>query len=257
MNAPLNILAALDSYGVKAVIENGRVRLVCPNDNPPPAELIEAARAHKGELHQLLVTQEARCDRFEERAAILEFDEGLSRAEAEAIARREMMAGIYDDMRVGDGIARRLALAVLRAECPAYVDAADWQQAIEDGHRFVTQWGKQAEGLGWAPADLFGLHTPPEKPAPNYRRLSRYDKTGLIWLLHGRRVSELTKDKAVIETATGTVAYRRYNKPALGPLGDSLDDFAPAIAANKSDATTVKHHGLPRPVPEFLRKSNV
>ena len=45
MNAPLNILAALASYGVKAVIEKGRVRLACPKDNPPPAELIEAARA--------------------------------------------------------------------------------------------------------------------------------------------------------------------------------------------------------------------
>lgn len=226
MNAPLNILAALASYGVKAVIENGRVRLVCPKDKPPPAELIEAARAHKSELHQLLA-QEARCDRFEERAAILEFDEGLSRAEAEAIARREMMAGVYDDMQAArDPVSYASALATLRAECPAYVDAADWQQAIEDGHRFITQRGKQAEALGWAAADLFGLHTPPEKPAPNYRRLSRYDKTGLIWLLHGRRVVELTKDKAVIETATGTVAYRRYNKPALGPLGDSLDDFA-------------------------------
>jgi len=89
------------------------------------------------------------------------------------------------------------------------------------------------------------------------RWIARYDQTGLIWLLQGRRVVELTKDKAVIETATGILSYRRYNKPALGPLGDSLDDFAPAIAANKSDATTVKHHGLPRPVPEFLRKSNV
>ena len=176
MNAPLNILAALASYRVKAVIENGRVRLVCPKDNPPPAELIEAARAHKGELHQLLVTQEARCDRFEERAAILEFDEGLSRAEAEAIARREMVTGVYDDMQAArDPGSYVSALAALRAECPAYVDAADWQQAIEDAHRFVTQWGKQAEALGWAPADLFGLHIPPEKPAPNYRRLSRYD----------------------------------------------------------------------------------
>ena len=45
MNAPLNILAALASYRVKAVIENGRVRLVGPKDNPPPADLIEAARA--------------------------------------------------------------------------------------------------------------------------------------------------------------------------------------------------------------------
>jgi hypothetical protein len=241
MNAPLNILAALASYGVKAVIENGRVRLVCAKDNPPPADLIEAARAHKGELHQLLA-QEARRDRFEERAAILEFDEGLSRAEAEAIARREMVAGVYDDMQAArDRVSYASALATLRAECPAYVDAADWQQAIEDGHRFVTQWGKQAECLGWAPADLFGLHTPPEKPAPNYRRLSRYDQTGLVWLLRGRRVVEFTKDKAVIETATGTVSYRRYNKPALGPLGDSLDDFAPeseAVAADEAEVTT-------------------
>src|SRR5215468_10963615 len=63
-------------------------------------------------------------------------------------------------------------------------------------------------------------------PGPKYQRLSRYDQTGLVWLLQGRRVVELTQDKAVIETATGTVSYRRYNKPALGPLGDSLDDFA-------------------------------
>ena len=58
------------------------------------------------------------------------------------------------------------------------------------------------------------------------RWIARYDKTGLVWLLQGRRVVELIKDKAVIDTATGTVSYRRYNKPALGPLGDSLDDFA-------------------------------
>ena len=31
-----------------------------------------------------------------------------------------------------------------------------------------------------AAADLFGLHTPPAKPHPTYRRLSRYDCTGLI-----------------------------------------------------------------------------
>src|SRR6516165_721778 len=76
------------------------------------------------------------------------------------------------------------------------LDAADWQQAVEDGHRFVIQWGKQAEALGWAPADLFGLHTPPDRPAPNYRRLSRYDQTGLVWLLRGRPVIALTQTAA-------------------------------------------------------------
>ena len=226
MNAPLNILAALDSYGVKAVIENGRVRLVCPKDKPPPAELVEAARAHKGELHQLLA-QEARCDRFEERAAILEFDEGLSRAEAEAIARREMMAGVYDDMQAArDPGSYASALAVLRANCPAHVPEDRWRQAIVDATAFTSKWGAQAHALGWMERELFGLPDVPARPRPKYQRVSRYDQTGLVWLLQGRRVVELTKDKAVIETPTGTVSYRRYNKPALRLLADGLDDFA-------------------------------
>jgi len=230
MNAPLDILAALASYSVKAVIENGRVRLVCPKDNPPPAELIEAARAHKGELHQLLA-QEARCDRFEERAAILEFDEGLSRAEAEAIARREMMAGVYDDMQaVRDPGSYASALAALRANCPAHVPEDRWHQAIVDATAFTSKWGAQAHALGWTERELLGLPDVPDRPRPKYQRLSRYDQTGLVWLLQGRRVVELTKDKAVIETATGTVSYRRYNKPALGPLGDSVDDISGARA---------------------------
>jgi hypothetical protein len=46
-------------------------------------------------------------------------------------------------------------------------------------------------------------------------------------LLRGRPVLVLTESTAAIENPTGTVTvYRRYNKPALGPLGDSLDDLA-------------------------------
>ena len=57
--------------------------------------------------------------------------------------------------------------------------------------------------------------------------MSRYDETGLIWLLQGREVVALTEATASIrnpETGTVTV-YRRHNKPALGPLGDSLEDL--------------------------------
>ena len=64
----------------------------------------------------------------------------------------------------------------------------------------------------------------PDRPGPKYQRLSRYDQTGLVWLLRGRRVIEFT------EAVTGAVSYRRYNKPALGPLGDSLDDISGARA---------------------------
>ena len=70
--------------------------------------------------------------------------------------------------------------------CPARIEPADWQQAIEDGHRFLARWGMQSEALGWTARELFGLHQVAERPAPSYSRLSRYDETGLIWLLRGR-----------------------------------------------------------------------
>jgi hypothetical protein len=57
--------------------------------------------------------------------------------------------------------------------------------------------------------------------------LSRYDETGLIWLLHGREVVALTEATAAIQNPTGGITiYRRHNKPTLGPPGDSLDDLA-------------------------------
>jgi hypothetical protein len=44
-------------------------------------------------------------------------------------------------------------------------------------------------------------------------------------LLQGREVLALTEATAAIQGATGAVTiYRRFSKPAFGPLGDSLDD---------------------------------
>jgi hypothetical protein len=115
---------------------------------------------------------------------------------------------------------------VLESRRPDHVPVERWQQCVEDGRRFLAKWGEQAEALGWDSRDLFGLHTPPAKPHPSYSRLSRYDETGLIWLLDGRDVMALTKATASIRSATGAITtYRRFDKPALGPLGDSLDDL--------------------------------
>jgi hypothetical protein len=150
-------------------------------------------------------------------------------------------AGRYDindqnDQRGGFGRFGRSVVArngpydrvfdALEARCPELVEPARWQIAVEDGRVFLARWGGQAHGLGWTARDLFGLHMPPENPHPSYSRLSRYDETGLIWLLRGREVIALTEATAAIQSATGAVAiYRRHNKPALGPLGDSLDDL--------------------------------
>jgi hypothetical protein len=120
----------------------------------------------------------------------------------------------------------RKVFVSLQLKPPALVDVDRWRQCVRDGSKFLAVWGEQAEALGWTPADLFGLHTPPERPHPSYNRLSRYDCTGLIWLLQGKEVIALTADTATIRRPTGNITtYRRFNKPALGPLGDSLDDF--------------------------------
>jgi hypothetical protein len=115
----------------------------------------------------------------------------------------------------------------LERRCPDYVEAERWRQCVEDARRFLASWGDQALALGWAASELFGLHAPPANPHPSYSRLSRYDCTGLLWLLQGRRVVALTADTAAIQNPStrNVLAYRKLRKPALGPLGDSLDDF--------------------------------
>ena len=116
--------------------------------------------------------------------------------------------------------------SALEARCPDHVPVERWEQAVEAAKRFLDKWGTQAEALGWKSADLFGLAPLPERPHPSYRRLSRYDCTGLIWLLQGRPVVALTEATAAIEGTTGNITvYRKHNKPALGPVGDSLDDL--------------------------------
>jgi hypothetical protein len=93
--------------------------------------------------------------------------------------------------------------------CPAYVPEPRWRQAIRDGQAFLDQWRDQALALGWQPADLFGLHQPPANPHPLYSRLSRYDQTGLCWLLNGAQVIALSSETAVMRTPSGaTLRYR-------------------------------------------------
>ena len=115
-------------------------------------------------------------------------------------------------------------LDFLDSRCPDHVEHSRWRKAVRDGHRFLGTWGAKAETLGWTARDLFGLHTPPENPHPSYRRLSRYDETGLIWLLQGCEVLALTAMTATIRRPSGsTTTYRKHNTPTPSALGDGLD----------------------------------
>jgi hypothetical protein len=73
-----------------------------------------------------------------------------------------------------------------------------WLHACTDANIFLREWGKKSEELGWKADDLFGLH--PLAP------LARYDAIGLVWLLHGQKVYQLTAGEAVLENG---LRYRR------------------------------------------------
>jgi len=112
----------------------------------------------------------------------------------------------------------RKVFGILQLRPPALVEVERWRQCVKDGSRFLAKWGEQAEALGWTSADLFGLAPVPAKPHPSFSRLSRYDLTGLLWLLQSREVIALTEATATIKNPlTGNVTI--YRKPALGPLG--------------------------------------
>jgi hypothetical protein len=104
-------------------------------------------------------------------------------------------------------------LSELERRCPDHVDLGDWRLAVEDSRRFLAKWGTQAEALGWTARNLFGLAPVPDKPAGNYRRLSRYELTGLLWLLRGRPVVALTERTAAIQGSTDAViVYSKHNR---------------------------------------------
>jgi hypothetical protein len=116
-----------------------------------------------------------------------------------------------------------ILIAKLASECPQLIEPKRWQQALADAQTFLATWGAQAAALGWTACELFGLHPIRDRPIASYQR---YDHTGLVWLLQGHPVVALTAETAAIQTASGGIlTYRKHNKPALGPIGDSLDDF--------------------------------
>jgi hypothetical protein len=65
---------------------------------------------------------------------------------------------------------------------------ADWKQAEADGCRFSKEgWPRQAARLGW----------------------TEENAVGLIWTLQGRRVIAMTRTRAAICAAGGTVTFYR------------------------------------------------
>jgi hypothetical protein len=115
---------------------------------------------------------ESAADRFEERAALIEYGAGVPREWAEGFARLDL------------------------ASPPVGFDAKRWRTLIDDGGKFLDRWGGETARLGWSALDLFGAH--PVAPA------FRYDAAGLVNLISGGDVVDIRTDRAVIRTPSGT-----------------------------------------------------
>jgi len=97
-NHPLSTVAqvieAARALGVQMCVQNGRLDLTAPAE--PPADLLQELVMHKAEIIAFLRQPKSTWDEpdrqadYDERAAIMEFDGGLNRAEAEKLARSAM-----------------------------------------------------------------------------------------------------------------------------------------------------------------------
>jgi hypothetical protein len=91
------------------------------------------------------------------------------------------------------------AFAQVQARPPAEVPRDRWDQFINDAGLFLDRWGRQAEAFGWRPDELFGLH--PDAP------MARYDRMGLIWMLRGETVLDISETAASL--SGGLTFYRK------------------------------------------------
>ncbi len=127
-------------------------------------------------------------ERYEERAAILEYEAGWPRRWAEYFA-RQIVKGPPGDF-----------------------SPVRWQQALDGALIFADEWATKAIAAGWEPEDVFGIH--PVAPA------ARVDQRGLAWLLgDGSRVVALDAKGADIRTPRG--GRQRYYRATCRGMPDT------------------------------------
>ena len=86
----------------------------------------------------------------------------------------------------------RFAWAQLNHQKPTRVSDAVWRLALDDGGRFLDQWGSQAAELDWRPSEVFAA------------------RAGLIWRLCGKPVEALRADRVLL--VCGLVILRQETR---------------------------------------------
>lgn len=132
---------------------------------------------------------------YDERAAFLEYECGLPRAEAEAQARADVGEMPSGGSLVAEWYAAIARLDFDRAPCPGY-RGDEWTRIRSRALAFLDHFGEQAVSLGWTAPRLFGIH--PDAGAV------RVDACGALMIGPNGEVRAITADTV----SFGHLVYR-------------------------------------------------
>jgi hypothetical protein len=182
--AALDLLQAVSAAGGTVRLKGDVLRLSARE--PLPEELRACLRQHKAEIVALLSA-----DPIDDHApAPVEDDQGY----------QDLPAEVVDGVR-----------AILTAEGAQGVPPNRWPQIQCDTHQLVEcRWLPAALDLGWSTADLFGC----DGKAPWHR----LDRSGLVLLMGGHEIVDLTSNVATLRTRTESLLRHRRRPPAKPPV---------------------------------------
>jgi hypothetical protein len=177
----IDLLREVSEAGGTVRLEGEMLRLSAPE--PLPGDLRVRLRQHRVEIVALLSAAEPAND------VVLEGQD---------------VAGLPRE--IGGGVR-----AILMADGAQKIPPQRWPRVQRDAARLVKGgWLERALIRGWTAADLFGC----DRRAPWHR----LDRAGLLLLVGGHEIVELTGDNAVLRTSTGSVLRYRRRPPARPPM---------------------------------------
>ena len=176
----LDLLRQVTETGGTVRLEGDVLRLSAPE--PLPDELRARLREHKAEIVALLSAEPA--------------NDAAPIAQSVGAPPQEIADGLR---------------AILSADGARGIPPQRWPRVQRDAARLIEGgWLERALALGWTAAELFGC----DRRAPWHR----LDRAGLVLLVGGHQIVELTGDNAALRTSTGSVLRYRRRPPATPPV---------------------------------------
>ena len=177
----IDLLRELSDAGGTVQLEGDMLRLSAPE--PLPDNLRARLRQHKAEI-----------------VALLAANDDAPAPVADDQVGQDLPADVADGVR-----------AILTADGVRGIPPSRWPQIQRDTRHLVQRrWLHEALALGWTTADLFGC----DQRAPWYR----LDRSGLVLLLGGHEIIEISSDVATLRARTGSVLRYRRRPPAKPPV---------------------------------------